>query len=575
MFNTIDPNYASLSNGYLLRTKSWSLDLNIHKSHLVNFNNMVGSKQPPTSLGVINDIAHLTGLGGIFQPTYWGVDINNPNRVVKTVDNEEGVYTYQKMAHSDNNKAKIMSIEVVGDQTRPGIDSNPVYLTLDKRIAGANAIFAFSQMSGVQLKSEGQPSGSNAEGYRYKMTLTSTDSINSFIDPLYLKVGRYITVIGAVDSEYNTEYDSRTLTGKMLNFYNTIGNASNQKFFTISLNASRGSIDNAAVYSLAQHQQLLQIDFMNPQSKAYKLSMGTEIKGASLKQLAADGGFDNARTSMRAFIPQIEAYYMQLINAENEYYAMFGSGGSTMINGDKVTLPRGLFHQMMQSANKYSYNIGGKILDKIRSSISKITHNRFTPDSNKQIIVKTGQGGLMQAQREITELMGTIPGVFNTNEFLTNKTGNNLELGYRFGMRRFSHPLGNYELVFMYEPSLDSEFSADPNQIDNPVIKNGFRLSSYVYIIDDLEGDGGYENIVRLEPSQTDRDFHVWWLNGKVPYIGDPNRHGSSSNKPNTEVYLSKRYHGYALVKPEKTLLILPINHITQRPYGQSMLDRL
>lgn len=569
-------NYVGLNGGVLLTSATYNSKLHFDKAHISHLSQVLGNDVAPTHLGVINSLFNQIGLDYRGVQSLWSINAQGTKNIIE-VDNPHGIYTFDKVLADDSNKAKIMSIEVTGNPARPGIDGNPIFMRLNKRLVGANAILTFSKFAGIELKTTQQPSGSDAEGYLYKTELVVNNNSAQYVPLEYLKVGFYVCAGPGITSERNEDYDDRQIGSAVARFYNSIGTAANQKYFTVTRQAALSSVatNNPLSVSLENHSKIFKMDLMDSNSYAAKgkaitgeqnvndfLSKGYKTKGELTKSIVHT-----------LIVPQIEMYYMALIQAENNWYAMYGNGGTTRVGKDPqtVTLPIGLMRQIMKQGNKQSYNVDNFRFDNLIGWIKTGTSKLSSVSNKMEVRVKTGMGGLLLAQEGITKKFGAVPGILNLNEFITNKGGDNLSLGFSLGFRRFTFPLGDVEVVFEYAEELDA-VTGDPNQIDNPMFRNGLRLSSYAFIIDDITGQGN--NIAELVPA-IDRDFHLMHADGKMPYLGDPQRHNINSiSNPGYEVYIEKRFHAYHLIDGAKVWMYLPINPRTRSMFGANAYDK-
>ncbi len=100
---------------------------------------------------------------------------------------------------------------------------------------------------------------------------------------------------------------------------------------------------------------------------------------------------------------------------------------------------------------------------------------------------------------------------------------------------------------------------------------DGHRLSSYMFIIDDLTAQNDNIHEVVYGP---DRDFNHFYVNGRMNYMDNPNLSSSRGGPyqssgpgiPGFEVYIEKRHKMYWVKDPTKSLLIKPYNPRTGRP---------
>ena len=128
-----------------------------------------------------------------------------------------------------------------------------------------------------------------------------------------------------------------------------------------------------------------------------------------------------------------------------------------------------------------------------------------------------------------------------------------------------------------YEPSLDPE---QANDLINPIVPmqmgvGGFRLSSYVFIIDDLTANDtasdGSPNVCELFYGP-DWQLRQSYTNGKLAYPGSEDANGRWHMTPgiagfNVNMWLKNK--AYWLKDPTKSLVLKPNNPLT----GKTIFD--
>lgn len=578
-------NYSALNNGILLKTAEYgSKQFHFDAAHIAELNNVLGyDSHPQNHLGVITGLQSQIGLdivGG--GSSLWSLSTNGMRNVKVITGDQMGRYTWDTYLPTDY-KAKILAYESV-DREKPGRDNSPIRLKISKRIGSHGAIFTFSKLAGVELRVGDEPiTGSEAEGFWYTVYHITNNNKNSWVDPRYLQEGIYVCATGSVIGERGELYDDRGVSAAKRTYYNYVGNAMAQKYFTVTRHAALSTIptDTPAQIGLDMHKRIVEIHLMSSKSAAFNAN---KVEGADLLDFTqkyygkgAQGAKNLAKDIVHTvLVPEIELYYMALINQEIEHYAIWGNGGTirTSSKDPQATfMPVGLFRQIMKSANRYSFNINNFKLDQLVAFLNAGMRGKTGVSSRKVVRVKTGTGGLSLVKPQILAKFNQVS--TNTtlfaNEFIYNKGGDNLNLGFRMEFDRITLPMGTMEIIFEHAPELDANMG-DYNDIDNPIVgKVGYRLSSYSFIIDDITGEGN--NIIELY-NEVNKDFHLFHVDGKMPYLGDKNRHAASSvSNPGYEVYIEKGYKAYQVVDPAKVYMMLPINPRTRQMFGTYMSD--
>ena len=266
----------------------------------------------------------------------------------------------------------------------------------------------------------------------------------------------------------------------------------------------------------------------------------------------------------KAWIPEVEALAMRKIEMDVEMMATWGAGGVIEVEGKTlVHLPIGLFHQV-NLGSTFSYNIPLFNLEKIEAYLTSRVKDKIDPYGTNVLTVGTGRAGLKLVRPQILERVKQA-GLFiddgggrylkgNDNQKMYADLPNFLSYRWEFGIIQFVHI-----------PALDPIVA---NDWENPIY-GGERLSSYMFIIDDLsaEGDNVYEIVYG-----PDWDFSHRFINGKMNYLDVKSGQSSfaafqsSDNHPGFRVFMEKRHKAYWIKDITKSLLIKPINPRTGRP---------
>lgn len=588
--NNFQPqNFVGSGNGIIMTTVQVGDKDPMHydENHIRNLiPSLSASADKPDYLGVFESLNQLNPYFGDTKNQLWNLD--NGVRKVIEVQNIDGNYYYDVPANDKGNCAKILNVEIKGDQTRPGIDGAEILIRTNTYVSGANSVLEIgSKWDHVELHVLDDPSGSEAEGFLYRTKFITSDSYSKFVPLHFLQKGRSIKASIAVSYEDNRKYDSRALPGAtMRRFYNTIGNTVNQKYFHVSRNAALTKIDsnNIITYSLKQHLYMYNMKLMNAKSPVSGIkSRNEEELTAAVMKAYNTNDFNKITAQLKkdtvhnAFVPMLEMYYTALLEKENAYYRMWGNGGTVMVGSDKgykVQLPIGLFRQAYKSANRYDFELDNFSVTKLADMIFATVQRKYRVSGGKHIVtVKTGSGGLSLARKQINKHYNeTMPNVIiNGNEFLTDKGGSNKDLGLQFGFGTLYHDLGHIALKFEYAEELDALYfdDNDKDDFDNPYIGN-HRLSSYAYIVDNIDGTGS--EIYELRNSNLEQDLVTFVEQGKLNYLGAKTsiRSINSIHNDGYTVYFEKPLNAYILKKPDNTWLYLPKNPKTKMTFGQS-----
>jgi len=134
----------------------------------------------------------------------------------------------------------------------------------------------------------------------------------------------------------------------------------------------------------------------------------------------------------------------------------------------------------------------------------------------------------------------------------------------RFGFAYTSYVIPFLANVkFVVNPALDPVLA---NDIENPYV-NGFRTSSYCYIIWDVTANGGNDNIYLME-WYYDKGLKWFYQNGTSNYNGDQKGFLSVGDFSGYNVKMEQYHKGVQVLDPTRILKIVPYNVRTNRPFG-------
>jgi hypothetical protein len=461
-------------------------------------------------------------------------------------------------------------LEDISGVAKPGLDQTPFKIKLNRKTFGNGAIIAMDKFSQLELLvTEDEITGNPATGFIMTVKLLTTNGKYKHFPKEYLTAGTKFFQKGSIIGEYGQTYnDLGTIKTGYREFYNYVGQGNAHVYFEVTRDAAYSKISERCVAGLRDYRKVIEMYQFAPGSPASdQVLRGETPMNIYLK--AAGGNAGKAKEMMqadivkRAWIPELEALAMRKVEMDVEMMAIWGAGGVAQVEGKtQVHIPVGLFHQMNLGAT-YSYNIPKFRLEKLEAYLTSRVKDKIDPYGYNELIIGTGRAGLKLVRPQILERVRQA-GLFidDRERYIQGKDNQALLfdgpnfLGYRweFGVIKFVHV-----------PSLDPIIA---NELENPIV-GGERLSSYIFIIDDLSAEGNNVHELVYGP---DWDFSHRFINGKMNYLDVKSNSSvfgsfqSSSNHPGFQVYIEKRHKAYWIKDITKSLLIKPINPRTGRP---------
>lgn len=546
----------TLTNGIYLQTREFNHDVHLDSAHLMMMDS--GRPQDHTDLGMVTP---WITTGYLDRPGMWNLIGEGKNRVLYT---ESTIFKFQQPLAEQ----PTYIIENVSTFDKNGIDGQEFPIKLNKRTFGNSALITHDKFSGLQLYVTPREIRKDGDGFIYWVKIHSVNKKYKFFPTEFLAPGTIFFQIGTILGEFGQTYsDFGDIKTGYREFYNYVGDGYANTHFTCTREAALSKISEGSVKSLQQYRKVIELYQLKPGSAAYDISRSgqTPVQVYMEKGMSKADAENAVRKDIvkRAWIPEVEALGMRMVERDVEMTAMWSPGGVMDVEGKtQVRLPLGLFHQLNLGPN-YLYNIPKFQLSKLEAWITSRLKDKIDPYGQNIIRIGTGRGGLKLVRSQIKDVAQAIGLTYDSEKYVKGNDNMKLYLdtpnflSYRssFGIIQFEHV-----------PALDPIVA---NDIENPLV-DGERLSSYMFIIDDLSASNDNIHEVVYGP---DFDFHHFYINGRMNYMDTPrfgaSRSGpyqASNTGPGFEVYMEKRHKCYWVKDITKSLLIKPYNPRTGRP---------
>ncbi len=258
-----------------------------------------------------------------------------------------------------------------------------------------------------------------------------------------------------------------------------------------------------------------------------------------------------------------------ILNKEMSNMMVWDPGGLVGNDGlDKRYIHPGIWHQMNYSGVKHEYAVGQINKEMILAMIRSYEKGRKSKPSfgnERTYRIRTGEGGIWLLNK-----------IFE-KEFLANVTGQVMakELGqfsgtYQTGLTAYTPYFksikisSQYELVWDYDPSMNG--NDDDMGGENPLV-NGYRLSSFVMILEDA--DFSSSNIKILKADENSGDIRMAVVNGTMSHpffqenIGNVPAHLASNTKSGFTSYFTAFPDTAVMWDPTVMLKLSPRNPYT------------
>ncbi len=546
----------TFNNGYLLRDTRVDLGSHMDSYHLRNL--MMTKK--PTSLGIIEYWAQTQQA----QPFLYNfASFGGKNR--KVVDNVEGKYTWDVPVVND---VPHITRDLDPTNTQKGLGKTPFRIALNRRAYGPTAVITYDKFAGVEMRVLEVEDTGNGEVI-YTVTIHSGGN-TTFLNNKYLTPQTPIFRKSSMRGEYGESWDDSTSRIGMRTFYNFLGTAESNKTYSISSRAH----DMMSAKGGVPIREMIKFNEWDPNdpSRVNIPDMAAKVAQIGLLKAMEEGIISYS------FVLETEQRCLSDIIRDIEEYMMWGLGGYSEQDGpDGIRTPVGLWSQLNNSFMRV-YNIGTWNMGILKSEIYNYYNGRvdFTgPDPKREVIVQTGIAGMQQVNEAIQQMATNSGMVINASEVGAisssgGKTGipqiNGMDLRFGFAYTAYVIPfLANVK--FVINPALDP---VEANDIENPWV-NGFRCSSYSYIIWDVTANGGNDNIYMME-WYYDKGLKWFYQNGTANYNGDQKGFLSVGDFNGYNVKMTQYQKGIQVLDPTRILKVVPINPTTGFAFGSTFI---
>lgn len=524
-----------LNNGIFLRDVEIEVGSRLDENHLMK----LYEKRGPHDLGVI-ELWQQTKK--VDMPLYTMASFN-PDNVID-VDDPEGRYTYR---HPMQNDLPYIVEDMDPTNVNKGRDGLPFEIKLSKGMFGVGDIITYDKMTGIELYIVARVATS-ANYTIYQVTLVNRGSVTVMNNQFLTNNTRYFRLSSAKSVE-GQRYADMQDSAKYRQFYNYVSTARAHASYSVTsraqMIADKGLSADGTKIPVTELWKITDknLDPSIRDVKTFASLMGPEY----VKEAMAKG------TISRAYITQVEKKHLNKIATDIENYLMWGKGGR--ISGEvntpsEIRLSVGLWQQLSNSF-QHIFDYDDFSLDMFESELTNFYNGRvdFTgPESNNEIIVYTGKGGLKLVSNAIEKRAFGNSRLDVDAERLGIIEGKSLELSYGLSFHRFKIPfLANVK--FVVNPALDP--TEGFNEIENPSIK-GFRLSSYSYIIHDVDQMNN-GNIVMLR-DKFDNELNWRYRIGNIDMQGRVAGINSNGKFDGYEVEMEQRMPALFVKDPTKML---------------------
>jgi len=463
---------------------------------------------------------------------------------------------------------KVVSV-VASDPARIGWGAEPFKLTVtNKNLGGYGAHITFDPtsqyvMEVVDFQIKGEQITYDVV---YKGSYTKEDYIPAH---LFQSGSQLYKLAGFRSKEFGQEYDSWQAGGfSEREYLGFLTNTEIQTHYHIT--------DQAA--NFFEYNSLL-----NPKFLMDSLDKVVEYVGIqspiqdgvrNFTDYMAKGG-DPGKIGFKAIATKYDDICMQILNKENMNVVVWHPGSIVDGNSyDQQFVSPGIWHQLDYSGYKRFYNIETMSKDIIFSAIREFEADKIREadyGQERTYKIRTGRGGFQLLNQIFAAEAAVATGVIDAYQAGqmsgTNKTGIEFSMPW---YKSINVP-GLGKLIPEIDPSFDNN---NTNDILNPKLSTGFRLTSYAMIIEDYNTSSS--NIKLLRNKNRGKQIRMEVIAGdrthpffeSTPYSGVTAHQGSHLQTGYGAFFRTTPDTGLVM-DPTKVLKLIPKNPFN--PNGNSL----
>lgn len=493
-----------LNNGIFYREMNYSLNSRFIDEYHVS---SILSETQPTDLGPVAIYAMARYRQ---SPLYNLALINRKNYI--TVTDEQGRYMWEVPIPYE--LPQIVE-DIEPTNTQKGKFGTTFRLKFNRPDFGPGSIITCDNFNGPEVYIVDVPV-QTSNGWVYTCKLASNMNTNAFLDNQYVQPGIKWNKKTSAYNSWSTKFQGLNYIGGMRKYYNYAP----KHQVGIEMHVTEDMLEKIKLTGVnGKFIQMVELFQIND-PKLYDPGVHT-VADLSAK-LGGEKGLRKAVADGRInlmLLSKIEADMLKQLQMDIESELMWGQGGR-LTNENQGTIVRtpGLWRQF-DLGYKRVYDYKTFSLSIIRDVIQNffIGHEPFEPnDPNRVIVIDTGLGGLRlvhEAIKNEAAASGLAIQAAGANS-IGAISGNRMDLVYGYNYSGFIIP-NLAKVYFRLNPALEAY---NANDITNPIIENGRRLSSYSFLIFDIADN--IENNIRFLKYYASEGPKWIYKNGTCDYKG-------------------------------------------------------
>ena len=419
----------------------------------------------------------------------------------KTLYTQSDFYEFSLPTASDNT-VRLVSGGIEG-QAKFGRDGEEFPLVISKKAFGPGALITFDVISKVSFTVVDRVPEQMGKHVKIWVRINENSEV-SYVTKNDLQPGRQLIKLADMRGlDFNAFHPYWQISGapSVAKYKNYLSNTFIQQEYRITDGACHYLDNDSNVMdskSLAQYKDLL-LEFYAVRGIADNkfVDMNTPVNstqyGADLEKAVTQG------VGRKSFISFLDAVAVEMLMKQNYNIMLWSPGINQLRDGyDTRRMIPGIWFQLDGAGYKTHYDIPTFTLSTLADMIKDFEAGKFTPKNrveNKIYKIRTGMGGKALIESAFRKEGFNVPAqIHNTDHNFIEGTAGNLVYNIP-NFKMFQVEELGY-ITIEYDPGLDPIIADD---VVNPYVTTGRRLSSYVMIIEDYNESADNIIIIRKE----------------------------------------------------------------------------
>lgn len=498
----------------------------------------------------------------------------------QTIYSDAEYYTFELPTAAD---ATIRLISGGLDRDKFGMDGEEIPFIVSKRELSPGAIFKFDRTSRISFTVVDRTPEQMGEHFKIWARLNTNSYVPWVTKAEFIPQRQIIKLadVGGLDFRANESVWTVSGVPSLAKYKNYLSNATLQQGYRVTSGGAH-YLRNNTRFDAAQTRNMEQMAL-----QFYRVSGVADNKFINMSELKSMGGaqsYDSVKSRLdeekakgngeAAFVNMLDNICIQnLLQQQNELY-MWSDSVDIITDGyDSSRLVPGIWFQLDMAGYKHIYSLELFTLNTIGNAIKDYEFGKreiVQSINDRQYVVKTGMGGLELLYNAMLKDGLMVPGqVMNSDHKFLTGDANNLVYNQARIVKYQLKGIGY--IIPQYEPGFDPMTGQD--EIVNPILEGGWRLSSYTMLIEDYNTSGTNIAIIRKTAEAGRIRMHVEAGLDTHPLLRqNTSIHGQniivtngSDQKTGYKVSFTGRADTAIVKDPTKLLKLVPINPRTGR----------